>query len=605
MRALRCIVVDDYAPNLLVIKTLLTLLGCEILTARSGEECLDILATTDVDVIFSDKNMPGMDGIELLRHVRESKDEIVKAMPFFIVTAEGRSALSRAEELDVSGWIDKPVSKASLARAVCEVDRALGVDFGDTPDSLCGSVVLCVDDDATCLQIVEHIVQSVDGVPVTMSNGEGALSRLASAWGSALGFPIDPDALITAAQTGDFSRDAIQGGARGETGVTAFAFTGRSETQPPLRARAAQGALPVPGQPPAAARRRSTRGVDTPDGEAASGEDALLLAAHPAIPRAIVLDINLPQVSGVAVARIIRAVEQEFHPVLPRMHIIIASGSVMESFNSDFMALIDGKINKPFRRVDVLHALVPLFRVISGEPSIESASRSPAVKSASRSSSIKSVSRSPAVKSASRSPSLPLEVPGAASARSDNVLPQHARQAARTLRHMQRPRPGEPMRLSRYASSQGSDTMGVVDFGVAASLDPDDLDFVAELVETFLGEARNQCAQLDAIADTPELDWTTIKRVAHQLAGTAGSVGMAKIGRLAATLEEHAKLVLGSDDVEEASYVRDPDTLVISAQCAVDLIKELIPITAESAAQWAAGKENGLLGEAAREVRED
>jgi hypothetical protein len=82
---------------------------------------------------------------------------------------------------------------------------------------------------------------------------------------------------------------------------------------------------------------------------------------------------------------------------------------------------------------------------------------------------------------------------------------------------------------------------------------------------------------------------------------------MVRIGRLAATLEEHARLALGDDidgDGGAAALALDRDALIVSAQCAVDLIKELVSTTAESTAQWQAGTECGLLEAAAREARD-
>jgi HPt (histidine-containing phosphotransfer) domain-containing protein len=448
-----------------------------------------------------------------------------------------------------------------------------------------------------------------------MADGASALRFLARVWGDALGFPIDADALVTAAETGDFSSDAVPRDPRQQQGGQQGDHAGAGAERSTSTLSAGPKTMPAPNQP-GSAQRRSTRGVDTPNdddnnnsdnnngnkdnsninansngtdnhGSHAAAHHRDTAVTHGALPRAVVLDINLPTISGVAVTRMIRLMEQH-HPTLPRMHIVIASGSVMESFSGEFTALIDGSIAKPFRRVDVLHALVPLFKVLFR------AKTGP--------------------DDATADLQHPRKGPG-----SPNPTRRQPQSASASQKFLRGPADAAPMRTARYPSSQGSD--GVIDFAVAASLDPDDIEFVAELVESFLTEARSQCAELGRIAAAaPELDWTTTKRVSHQLAGTAGSVGMARIGRLAATLEEHAKLALeehaklalGADGDTAEAQAHDPDTLAISAdtlaisaQCAVDLIEELASTTAESAAQWEAGRESGLLREAARNARDD
>ncbi len=57
----------------------------DIETAVSGEEALDLLSKDDFDIIISDYKMPSMDGIELLKNVRDKTIE----KPFIILTAAG------------------------------------------------------------------------------------------------------------------------------------------------------------------------------------------------------------------------------------------------------------------------------------------------------------------------------------------------------------------------------------------------------------------------------------------------------------------------------------------------------------------------------------
>lgn len=56
--------------------------------AENGREALEILPTTWVDIIFTDINMPIMDGYELIENIR--KNEVFKNTPIVAVTSESR-----------------------------------------------------------------------------------------------------------------------------------------------------------------------------------------------------------------------------------------------------------------------------------------------------------------------------------------------------------------------------------------------------------------------------------------------------------------------------------------------------------------------------------
>ena len=77
--------------------------------AASGEEALDQLAggvEPKLIVILSDINMPGMDGLELLRAVKERRPEL----PVMMVTAYGDDdRRRRAEEYGAMEFVTKPV----------------------------------------------------------------------------------------------------------------------------------------------------------------------------------------------------------------------------------------------------------------------------------------------------------------------------------------------------------------------------------------------------------------------------------------------------------------------------------------------------------------
>ncbi|MFW5830542.1 MAG: response regulator [Planctomycetota bacterium] len=71
MNAGTVLIVDDEAPIRSSLRRLLRFDEHEVLAADSGQTALEVLATRRVDVVVSDQQMPGMQGVDLLRAVRE------------------------------------------------------------------------------------------------------------------------------------------------------------------------------------------------------------------------------------------------------------------------------------------------------------------------------------------------------------------------------------------------------------------------------------------------------------------------------------------------------------------------------------------------------
>jgi two-component system sensor histidine kinase/response regulator len=70
----RVLVVDDAEVNLTVAKALLAAAGCHVTTTTEGAEAVRMASTHQFDLIFIDRNMPGMDGLATLRGIQASAD---------------------------------------------------------------------------------------------------------------------------------------------------------------------------------------------------------------------------------------------------------------------------------------------------------------------------------------------------------------------------------------------------------------------------------------------------------------------------------------------------------------------------------------------------
>lgn len=79
------LVVDDEKNYTLILSAVLEDEGFETLTANSGSEALEIISTSDVDLVLTDMKMPSMDGIELLEHIKKEDADL----PVIMMTAHG------------------------------------------------------------------------------------------------------------------------------------------------------------------------------------------------------------------------------------------------------------------------------------------------------------------------------------------------------------------------------------------------------------------------------------------------------------------------------------------------------------------------------------
>ena len=103
----KVLVVDDEAVVGQSFNRVLTDKGYEVSTALSGEEALKKVGSDGYDLVFTDIKMPGMDGLEVAKRVKEMNPWL----PVVVVTGYGTEANeAQAEEIGVSGFLHKPLS---------------------------------------------------------------------------------------------------------------------------------------------------------------------------------------------------------------------------------------------------------------------------------------------------------------------------------------------------------------------------------------------------------------------------------------------------------------------------------------------------------------
>lgn len=111
---IKILVVDDFSTMRRIIKNLLRDLGFNnTAEADDGTTALPMLQSGNFDLLITDWNMPGMQGIDLLKAVRA--DPKLSAMPVMMVTAEQKKEqIIEAAKAGVNGYIVKPFTAATL-----------------------------------------------------------------------------------------------------------------------------------------------------------------------------------------------------------------------------------------------------------------------------------------------------------------------------------------------------------------------------------------------------------------------------------------------------------------------------------------------------------
>ena len=112
--------VDDSASMREMVVFTLKGAGYDVLEARDGNEALGIAKGQKTDLVLTDVNMPGMDGIELIRELRNLPD--YKFTPILMLTTE--SAGDKKQEgktAGATGWIVKPFDPDQLLDTINKV----------------------------------------------------------------------------------------------------------------------------------------------------------------------------------------------------------------------------------------------------------------------------------------------------------------------------------------------------------------------------------------------------------------------------------------------------------------------------------------------------
>ena len=103
------LVVEDNERNLKLLRDVLEYAGYDVRVARTAEDGISLAASEPPDLVLMDLQLPGIDGMEALRRLRESPR--TAGIPVVAVTAQAmKQDRERALDAGFNGYVEKPIS---------------------------------------------------------------------------------------------------------------------------------------------------------------------------------------------------------------------------------------------------------------------------------------------------------------------------------------------------------------------------------------------------------------------------------------------------------------------------------------------------------------
>ncbi|MBS4098308.1 MAG: response regulator [Sulfuricella sp.] len=187
---LRVLVVDDSDTARLILEHTLRSFGFDVTSVDSGIAALRELAAAPLrrayDLVLMDWKMPGMDGIEATRRIREN-DHLAVMPAILMISAYSREEVMRqAWEAGVDEFLAKPFYPTLLLDSIRNIferggirDERLAPVNGNADEiRLDGAVILLVDDQELNLLVAKSFLEKTGATVVTAGNGRQAVERI-------------------------------------------------------------------------------------------------------------------------------------------------------------------------------------------------------------------------------------------------------------------------------------------------------------------------------------------------------------------------------------------------------------------------------------------
>jgi CheY-like chemotaxis protein len=190
LRGLKVLVVDDNPTALELLTERLASFTFDVTSTLNAKQALKLLSEADRNeekpyrLVLMDWCMPGLNGIEAGRHIKQNLDKLSLIPAVILITAYGREeVMLQAEESGLDAILIKPVSPSVLFDTVIRVLSDEGehnvIQVGSTsPTQRLSGTVLLVEDNVINQQVAQEILEGIGLLVHTVNNGQEAIDAL-------------------------------------------------------------------------------------------------------------------------------------------------------------------------------------------------------------------------------------------------------------------------------------------------------------------------------------------------------------------------------------------------------------------------------------------
>lgn len=177
----RALIVDDNSTNRLILERTLASWDMVVTAAQSAEAALKVLqaAVHPFEIVITDAEMPGMDGFDLVRDIRQREE--YQGAQILVLSSGGVEDAGRARAVGAQACLVKPADRWELLKALLEIwpaDRIPPPQFAPPVPPWLDNRVLLVEDNLVNQKVVSQLLKKVGLQVTTANNGAEALSLL-------------------------------------------------------------------------------------------------------------------------------------------------------------------------------------------------------------------------------------------------------------------------------------------------------------------------------------------------------------------------------------------------------------------------------------------
>ena len=123
-----CLIADDFSTARHLIKNAIKELGFSCLEAENGEQALEIIEQTTINLLIADVHMPDKSGMEILEDIRA--DDILKDIPVILTMIEPLDKIiAEGEDLGMNDYLVKPFDVFTLSKVL---DKVIETELGES-----------------------------------------------------------------------------------------------------------------------------------------------------------------------------------------------------------------------------------------------------------------------------------------------------------------------------------------------------------------------------------------------------------------------------------------------------------------------------------------